>query len=60
LGRRNSRQIDLEVDPPVAVLDPDYIRPPRGLKGLHLLPFPLKARACHRRASSGKRGRLRA
>jgi hypothetical protein len=50
LGRRNSHRIDLEAEPPVAVLGPNYIRLPRGPGGLHLLPFLLRARVCRRRA----------
>jgi hypothetical protein len=48
LGRQNLRWIDLEAEPLVTVLGPDYIRPTRGLGGLHLLPFPLGARVRRR------------
>jgi hypothetical protein len=44
LSRRKLRRIDLKARPPVTALGPDYIRPPGGLGGFQLLPFPLRAR----------------
>jgi hypothetical protein len=50
LGHQNLRRIDLEAQPPVAVLGPNYIRPP-GVPGvLHLILFPLNTRVCCRHA----------
>jgi hypothetical protein len=56
LGRRKLRQIDLKDWPPVEALGRNYIRPTRGPRGLHLLPFPLEVRVAtfHRRALQRK------
>jgi hypothetical protein len=44
LGRRKLRRIDLKAWPLVTALGRNYIKPTRGPGGLHLLPFPHRAR----------------